>query len=86
MRMFGTLVAVIVALTLIGLFAPIATSTLFAGIIHLFIMAALSSFPGLGLFILVGTFSITYLFAAPRHLGGQADGFGAVSGHCLKLK
>ncbi len=56
------------------LFVPAAVSVLFAGLVHIFVMPQLSSFMGLGLLILGVTFSICYLFAAPRQALGRIFG------------
>jgi uncharacterized membrane protein YccC len=61
------------------LFVPAAVSVLFAGLVYIFVMPQLSSFMGLGLLILGVTFSICYLFAAPR----QALGFLKVANTAL---
>jgi hypothetical protein len=49
-------------------------SVLFAGLVHIFVMPQLSSFIGLGLLIFGVTFSICYLFAAPRQILGRILG------------
>jgi hypothetical protein len=56
------------------LFKPVATSVLFAGILYIFVMPQLWSFTGLGLLIFSATFTICYLYAAPRQMLGRAIG------------
>nr|NIV30530.1 hypothetical protein [Anaerolineae bacterium] len=48
---------------------PLILSTLFAGILYVFVMPHLSGYGQLGLMIFVVTFGITYLFSAPRQAG-----------------
>ena len=48
------------------MFMPIAGSVLFGAVIHIFVMPQLSNFMELGLLLFTTTFSICYLFAAPK--------------------
>ena len=48
---------------------PLIFSTLFAGILYIFVMPHLSGYGQLGLMIFVVTFGITYMFSAPRQAG-----------------
>jgi len=70
----GLAIASMPQLKVSKLFVPAATSVLFAGVVYIFIMPALSSFLGLGLLIFVVTFAICYLFAAPQHALGKLLG------------
>ena len=56
------------------LFAPVAVSVLFAGLVHIFVMPQLSGFLDLGLLIFAATFAICYLFATPRQALGRTFG------------
>jgi len=49
-------------------------STLFAGVVYIFVMPQLSSFIGLGLLLFATTFAICYLFAAPQQALGRVFG------------
>jgi hypothetical protein len=70
----GIAIANMPQLSLSLLFAPAAASVLFAGVLYIFVMPQLSSFIGLGPLIFAATFTICYLFAAPRQMLGRALG------------
>jgi uncharacterized membrane protein YccC len=57
-----------------SLFTPAATSTVFAGLVYIFVMPKLSSFLGLGALLFGVTFAICYLFAAPQQALGRVFG------------
>jgi hypothetical protein len=61
-------------LSVSALFVPVGGSVLFASLVYIFVMPALSSFLGLGPLIFAVTFAICYLFAAPKQ--GLARAFG----------
>jgi uncharacterized membrane protein YccC len=56
------------------LYMPVAVGTAFASLLYIFVMPKLSSFMGLGLMIFAATFSICYLYAAPRQAIGKLLG------------
>ncbi len=56
------------------LFVPAAASVLFAGLVYIFIMPMISSYWGLGPLLFAVTFTICYLFDAPRQALGRALG------------
>ena len=56
------------------LYMPVAVGTVFASLLYIFVMPKLSSFMGLGLMIFAATFSICYLYAAPRQAIGRILG------------
>ena len=64
-----TMVAVRAGMSMTGMALPLILSTLFAGILYVFVMPHLSGYGQLGLMIFVVTFGITYLFSAPRQAG-----------------
>jgi hypothetical protein len=70
----GIAIANMPQLSLSLLFMPAAVSILFAGVLYIFVMPQLSSFIGLGPLIFAATFTICYLFAAPRQMLGRALG------------
>ena len=64
-----TMVAVRAGMSTTAMALPLILSTLFAGILYVFVMPHLSGYGQLGLMIFVVTFGITYLFSAPRQAG-----------------
>ena len=64
-----TMVAVRTGMSTTAMALPLILSTLFAGILYVFVMPHLSGYVQLGLMIFVVTFGITYLFSAPRQAG-----------------
>ena len=63
------MVAVRVGMSTTRMALPLILSTLFAGILYVFVMPHLSGYGQLGLMIFVVTFGITYLFSAPLQAG-----------------
>jgi uncharacterized membrane protein YccC len=63
------MVAVRVGMSTARMALPLILSTIFAGILYVFVMPHLSGYGQLGLMIFVVTFGITYLFSAPRQAG-----------------
>jgi len=70
----GIVIANMPQISVSMLFMPAATSILFASVLYIFVMPQLSSFIGLGPLIFAATFTICYLFAAPRQMAGRAFG------------
>ena len=70
----GMALATMPQVSVMQLFRPVTTSVLFAGTLYIFLMPKLSSFSGLGLMIFIATFSICYLYAAPRQVLGRVFG------------
>jgi uncharacterized membrane protein YccC len=56
------------------LYAPVAVSTLFAGVLYIFIMPGMSGFAELGLLIFSATFAICYIFSEPQQTLGKVFG------------
>ena len=67
-----TMVAVRTGTSPTGMALPLIFSTLFAGILYVFVMPHLSGFRQLGIMIFIVSFGITYLFSAPRQAGVKA--------------
>jgi uncharacterized membrane protein YccC len=65
---FGMILAGTPQLSVKMLTRPIAVGVLFGAVIYIFVMPQLSSFIELGLLIFSATFSICYLFAAPKQV------------------
>jgi len=70
----GIAIANMPQLSVSKLVAPSAGGVLFAAILYIFLMPALSSFIGLGLMIFAATFAITYLYSEPQQMLGRALG------------
>jgi uncharacterized membrane protein YccC len=70
----GISVALFPQMSVLKLIGPALASTIFAGVVYIFIMPRLSSFVGLGTVIFAVTFAICYLFAAPQQALGRALG------------
>ena len=71
---FGMIMASIPQVSLMMLFTPLVISVTFGCLVYIFILPHLSSFIGLGLLLLVVTFTIGYLFSSPKQQLGKIFG------------
>ena len=71
---FGMIMVGTPQLRVAQIFWPAFISTLWAGLIYIFILPRLSTFVELGLLIFVTTFTIGYFYAAPQKALGKAFG------------